>query len=155
MLAVFQGIRVLAMETKKGLLGFLATIVLFAVNPAFAQAPPNNDDFAHSTPLTGSSITFTGTLVGATLEPAETNSSFPLWFSSGRSVWWTWTAAESTAVVIASLPESWPNLTNGVLMVLSGATLDSLSNVAPTAIFSKPPSGYLRFDAAAGTSYRI
>jgi hypothetical protein len=157
MLAILQGIRVLAMETKKGLLGFFAAIVLLSVNPAFAQAPPNNDDFAHRNPLTGSSITFTGTLVGATFEPAETNSSFPgMFYSSGRSVWWTWTASESTAVVIAIRPESWPSLTNGTLDVLSGTSLDALSraNTFPT-LFSKPPSGYVRFDATAGTSYQI
>src|SRR6266436_9955238 len=156
MLAILQGIVVLAMETKKGLLGFFAAIVLLTVNPVFAQAPPN-DDFAHSTPLTGSSITFTGTLIGATSEPAETNSAFVWGWPYGRSVWWTWTAAESTAVVIAIQPEGWANTTNAWLSVYSGTNLNALSSLGYLVgnAFTKPPCGYVRFLATAGTSYQI
>jgi hypothetical protein len=145
------------MKAQKTLFSPLTALALISATAAFAQSPPNNDDFAHSTPLTGSSITFTGTLVGATFEPAETNSTFPAnYSSSGRSVWWTWTAPESTAVVIAIRPEFWPNLTNAELMVFSGTSLNALSraNTFP-ALFSKPPCGYARFDATARTSYQI
>ena len=61
------------MKTQKGLFSFFAALALISANSAFAQSPPANDDFANRTVLTGSSITFTGTLVGATSEPAETN----------------------------------------------------------------------------------
>lgn len=145
------------MKTQKALFSFFTALALISAPSAFAQTPPQNDNFANRTTLTGSSITFTGTLVGATFEPAETNSTFPgIYWSFGRSVLWTWTAAESTAVVIAIRSESWPNLTNGTLMVYSGTSLDALTNAAyPAASFSKPPCGYVSFNATAGTSYQI
>lgn len=145
------------METQNGLLGFVATIVLLSVYPAFAQAPPN-DNFDNRTPLTGSSITFTGTLVGATTEPGENVS--PAGWPDGRSVWWTWTATESTAVVIAIQPDGWANTTNAWLEVYGGTNLNGLTllrnyGVLSGSAFTKPPCGYARFQATAGTSYQI
>jgi len=138
---------------------FCAALMFSSATTAFAQSPPANDDFANRTVLTGSSITFTGTLVGATSEPAETNIP-PLLFSTwpfGRSVWWTWTAAESTTVVIAIQPDGWANTTNAELSVFGGTNLNSLSSVGyfVGAAFTKPPCGYVRFQATAGTSYQI
>ena len=145
------------MKTRKESFGFFAVLALISATSAFAQSPPPNDDFAHSTPLTGSSITFTGTLVGATVEPAETNSSFAWGWPLGRSVWWTWTAAESTAVVVAIQPEGWANTTNAWLSVFSGTNLNALSSLGYLEgnAFTKPPFGYVRFLATAGTSYQI
>jgi hypothetical protein len=55
--------------------------------------------------VTGSSITFTGTLAGATLEDMETNAVH--WGDDPApdlgSVWWTWTAPQSSTVVIQIL----------------------------------------------------
>jgi hypothetical protein len=141
------------MNTNKTLFGFYTALLLVSTTGALAQ--PANDNFDNRTVLSGSSITFTGTLAGATFEPAETNYTFPGISGSGRSVWWTWTAADSTAVVVAMRPESWPNLTNGVLEVYSGASLDALTRAGTPAEVTKPPSGYVRFDATAGTSYQI
>src|SRR5580765_2995734 len=133
-------------------------LMLGSATTALSQNPPPNDDFANRTVLTGSSITFTGTLVGATSEPAETNiphSNFPWPF--GRSVWWTWTAAESTTVVIAIQPDGWANTTNAELSVFAGTNLNALSLVGllVAAAFTKPPCGYVRFQATAGASYQI
>jgi hypothetical protein len=72
----------------------------------------------------------------------------------GRSVWWTWTAAESTTVVIAIQPDGWANDTNACLQVYSGTNLNALTALAGNA-FTKPPCGYVRFQATAGTSYQI
>src|SRR3954463_10268587 len=85
----------------KRALAFCAGVVL-ASAVGFCQTPPSNDNFANSTPLTGTSITFSGTLVGATFETVETNSTPPFVGTpqSGGSVWWTWTAPQSSAVVI-------------------------------------------------------
>jgi hypothetical protein len=141
------------MKTQNRLFSFFTALLLALTTTALAQSPPNNDDFAHRTPLTGSSITFTGTLIGATVEPAETN--FVCGWPLGRSVWWTWTAPQSTAVIVAIRPESWPYLTNGELEVYTGTNLSALSSANTSAGFSKPPSGYVRFDATAGTSYQI
>src|SRR5690349_5525445 len=147
------------MNTWTGKLGFLIARTLASASCAFAQNPPPNDDFAHRTVLTGSSITFTGTLVGATSEPVETNIP-PLYFSTwplGRSVWWTWTAAESTTVVIAIQTNGWANTTNAWLSVFSGTNLNTLSSLGlyDSAAFTKPPCGYVKFPATAGTSYQI
>src|SRR5712671_5008877 len=86
--------------------GLFATAMLAAVAGSFVQAQPVNDDFTNRTILTGSSITFTRTLAGATLESWETSYSFPGSLTSGGSVWWTWIAPESGTVVIAILPDS-------------------------------------------------
>jgi hypothetical protein len=145
------------MKTHKAFFSFFTALALILATSALAQTPPNNDDFAHSTVLTGSSITFTGTLVGATVEPAETNSSFAWGWPLGRSVWWTWTAPESTAVVVAIQPEGWANTTNAVLSVFGGTDLNALSSLGYLEAneFTKPPCGYVRFLATAGTSYQI
>src|SRR6516162_1325732 len=86
---------------KKQHFGVFAVLLGFIGN-AHAQAPPPNDNYADRIVLTGSFLTATGTLAGATFESVETNSTPP--FSSGPqtggSVWWTWTAPQSTAVVI-------------------------------------------------------
>jgi hypothetical protein len=142
------------MNLNKTLFGFLTALTLASEPCAFGQNPPPNDDFANRTVLTGSSITFTGTLVGATTESAETN------LPSGRSVWWTWTAAESTAVVITIQPDGWANTTNAWLEVYGGTNLNALIVLWEVGghagcAFTKPPCGYVRFQAIAGTSYQI
>jgi hypothetical protein len=143
------------MKTREAIFGFLMALTLATGSSAFAQTPPPNDDFAHRTPLTGSPITFTGTLVGATDEPGETNyASFYFEWPLGRSVWWTWTAAESSTVVIAIQPDGWANTTNACLEVHSGTNLNALTCLGRN-FFSKPPCGYVRFQATAGTSYQI
>jgi hypothetical protein len=150
------------MKTSNGIFSFLTALTLASASCVLAQNPPPNDDFANRTVLTGSSITFTGTLVGATSEPAETNIP-PLYFSTwpfGRSVWWTWTADESTTVVIAIQPDGWANTTNAWLEVYGGTNLNALTILwdgaaGAGAAFTKPPCGYARFHATAGTSYQI
>jgi hypothetical protein len=148
------------MKTREGIFGFLTALTLASAPCAFAQNPPNNDDFANRTVLTGSSITFTGTLVGATTEPTETYTNVYLYqWPFSRSVWWTWTAAESTTVVVAIQPDGWANNTNAWLEVYGGTNLALTllwegETHAGTA-FTKPPCGYVRFQATAGTSYQI
>lgn len=133
---------------------FSLVAILASVVCSFAQTAPPNNDFANRTVLTGSSITFTGTLAGATLESAETNNSFPYPTVSGGTVWWTWTAPESTRVVIEVLRDSPPYVTNADLVVYSGDNLNSLSMVDENA-FSDPPGRYVSFAATVGTSYQF
>jgi hypothetical protein len=147
------------MKTRKVILGFLIALTLASAPCAFGQTPPPNDDFANRTVLTGSSITFTGTLVGATSEPAETTNNL-IYFAWWPSVWWTWTAAESTTVVIAIQPDGWANNTNAWLAVYGGTNLNGLTLLGNHGVnygnaFTKPPCGYVRFQATAGTSYQI
>src|SRR5215472_1879755 len=86
---------------KKQYFGVFA-VLLGLIGNTHAQTPPPNDNYADRIVLSGSYLTAAGTLVGATFESVETNSTPP--FSNGPqtggSVWWTWTAPQSTAVVI-------------------------------------------------------
>lgn len=152
MLAILEGIPVLAMKTTKGLLGFFAAIVMLSVQSAFAQAPPPNDDFANRTVLAGSAVTFSGSLAGATLETAENHSAYySIPSGATGSVWWTWTAqASSTAVISAIRAQDSYNH----IAVYTGTDLNSLTIINYES-FQNPAGRYLRFDAVAGTSYQI
>ena len=129
-------------------------VVLALATRSFAQTPPPNDDFADRTLLTGCSITFTGTLAGATLENQETSNSFPRPMTSGASVWWTWAAPDSTRAVIAIVRDSPPYLTNADLQVFAGTDLNTLTVVDENS-FGDPPGRYVSFDTTIGTSYQI
>jgi hypothetical protein len=107
--------------------------------------------------LTGSFLTATGTLAGATFESVETNSTPP--FSSGPqtggSVWWTWTAPQSTAVVIQLVRDYTipiPGYTE--FDVYSGTNLNGLTLVTENS-FDKPSARYVAFTASAGVSYQF
>src|SRR5438093_739662 len=132
-----------------------AAAMLLSVAGALGQTPAN-DDFANRTPLTGSSVTFAGTLAGATLENAETNSSFPgSPRNSGGSVWWTWTASESTTVVIAMLRDySSISSTNTALYAYTGTDLNGLT-LLDTNSFDAPLGRYVFFSASPGASYQF
>src|SRR4051812_42162071 len=78
---------------------------------AFAArgAAPPNDNFVDRIVLTGNSVTFTGTLAGATKElPWEANGSsttfLNLW--TRQSVWWEWTATTSGVVTLQIIAAS-------------------------------------------------
>ena len=137
-------------------LSLCTAIVLVSMAAALGQSPPANDDFANRTVIAGSSITVSGTLVGATLESAETDSSFPGGpLSSGGSVWWTWTAAESTTVIIEMLRDySVINSSNTALYVYSGTDLNALT-LLDTNSFDAPSGRYVAFSASAGGSYQF
>src|SRR6185295_19238413 len=64
---------------------------------------PANDFFTNAIPLYGNSVTFTGTLANATyeFEAFEDLCACNALCMAGGSVWWTWTATNSTGVVIA------------------------------------------------------
>jgi hypothetical protein len=71
------------------------------------QQPPN-DDFAERMVLAGNDIVFTGSLSGSTVEanePIDVPCGY-VSFPATRSVWWTWTATESTPVTLAALAYS-------------------------------------------------
>jgi hypothetical protein len=72
----------LATYTTTRQIALCALVVLISVAGAFGQSPPVNDNFADRIPLTGSSLTITSTLAGATYESAEIN-------ALGGSVWWS------------------------------------------------------------------
>lgn len=137
------------MKTNLRKLGFCATLMLASVMSGFAQTPVN-DNFDNRTVLSGSSVTFSGSLAGATLESGETNGTYSSFGGTG-SLWWTWTAAVTGPVVI-SMPNSPP--THNVVAVYTGANLNALTEGAFT-YFAKPPGRYLQFNATAGIAYQI
>jgi hypothetical protein len=77
--------------------------LLVGLSTVSAQTPPPNDNFSNRIVLSGSSLTFSGTLAGATLETNEalggtlTNYIYP---ESTGSVWWTWTAPQTALVIL-------------------------------------------------------
>jgi hypothetical protein len=81
------------------LLGF------FGQFAAFSQTPPPNDNFSNSIVLTGTDVTFSGTLAGATVEDFREIST---WFlvsgeTVNQSVWWTWTAPTDTVLTLQTI----------------------------------------------------
>jgi len=136
--------------TKRERVLWVAGWVLMMAAGAFGQAPPN-DYFTNATVLSGTSITFTGTLAGATTEAADPQS---FWQSS---VWWTWTAPTSSRVVIEILrAPAANNLTNALLFVYTGDDENSLTGIPYGAnSFQSPQGRYVSFMAAAGTSYKV
>jgi hypothetical protein len=137
------------MKTQKRLFSLFAALALVSVS-AFAQ--PANDNFDNRTVLSGSQITFGGSLAGATLEAGENSTvyySIPSWATG--SIWWTWTASTSGPVVI-SISRAQDSYNH--VAAYTGTNLSALT-VVNYESFMAPAGRYLRFVATAGTSYQI
>jgi hypothetical protein len=129
----------------------ICVVVLAWIIRVFAQAPPN-DDFANRIVLTGSSITFTGTLVGSTIESGEGFAQGYYPGPGGGSVWWTWTTPVTTRVVIEILPT--PFTTNAELRVHSGNVMNALTSLDQN-MFGFPPGRYVSFLAYPTNTYQF
>jgi hypothetical protein len=82
--------------------------------PCFGQASPPNDNFANRTVLTGNSVAFSGTLAGATMEPNEAlGGNFTNFFYETQSVWWSWTAPQTSLVTVEMIGASQDGDRNG------------------------------------------
>lgn len=103
--------------------------------------PAINNNFKHRLGLHGISVVATGYNAGASQEPCEP---VPMMGSTGKTVWWTWTAPVSGTV---SLDLSGSDYAFPVT-VFTGASLAELSLVATN-------SGAITFTATAGQSYQI
>src|SRR5689334_13534558 len=68
---------------------------------AASQPSPMNDNFSDRIVLEGSSVTFTGALAGATLEPLESDWTYAR--ERAGSVWWSWTAPGSAPAIVQVL----------------------------------------------------
>ena len=115
-----------AKQIGTALTRWLAVLCSIICSAAFGQTPPN-DDFANAIVLYGNSTTFSGTLSNATFESGESLDGCNVYNFPGGSVWWTWTATNSTAVVIDML-ESTGAYTAG-LGVHTGSDAASLNDV--------------------------
>jgi hypothetical protein len=127
--------------------------------PALAQAAayPANDDFVRHEVVVANEagLPDAATLTTATSEPGEPSHGPN---GSGRSAWWSWTAPRSGVAEVASCSPAFTPLPG----LYTGFDVARLAAVPATAAPGRCqlPSSYghgvaLRFDAVAGTAYRI
>jgi hypothetical protein len=131
--------------------GFGAFVFFFGVT---ALAAPVNDNFAYAIPLTGLTVTTTGSNSDATRESGEPRI---LGISGGHSVWWRWTAPDNGLTTIDTFGSSFDTL----LGVYTGNILNSLTPIASDDDYFNSSSGFftaqslVQFGAVAGTTYDI
>jgi hypothetical protein len=111
------------------------------------SAPPANDNFADALPLPANT---TGSTIEATHEAGEPDFLYGNTDLGGRSVWYTYTTAEPTAVDISLEGSSFDTR----LGVYTGS-LGSLSEVAQNDDSGGETWSRLSFVAQAGISYRV
>ncbi|MGD0744279.1 MAG: hypothetical protein ABSA45_03905 [Verrucomicrobiota bacterium] len=112
--------------------------------------PPSNDNSQHSITLHGVSVTATGYNAGATHqagEPILLEEPVLNEFSSGKDVWWSWTAPIGGPVSIDLSSSDYP-FPVGVFTVVTVGGLSITEWVARG-------SGRLSFDAIQGRTYQI
>ncbi|MCX7419344.1 MAG: trypsin-like serine protease [Planctomycetia bacterium] len=110
-----------------------------------------NDNFVDRRTITGSNVTVTGDNRSATSESGEPN---PARVSSGKSVWWTWTAPSSGRVTISTAGSSFDT----TLGVYTGTSLTALRLVAENDdgdYTSGTLTSQVTFNVVAGTKYQI
>lgn len=128
--------------------GSTSGAVTQTVNPATSGVI--NDNFANATVISGSSITVTGSNVGATKEAGEPNHGGN---SGGKSIWYSWTAPTSGAATIDTHGSTFDTL----LGVYTGTSVSALTTIASN---DDDPAGgtttsKVKFNAVAGTVYMI
>ena len=121
---------------------------------SLGQAPVN-DNFSNAIPLYGNSVVFTSATANSTFESGESTNAcdYPYAMYWKGSVWWSWTATNSSVVVIDfanSTGQGFP----GAVAVATGLNVASLTEIA---CFNLDlfPNRYLTFSATAGTTYLI
>jgi subtilisin family serine protease len=112
------------------------------------SVPPPNDAFASRIPLSGSSVTTTGSNDNATKESGE-----PLHAGNagGKSVWWTWTTTSSGPVRIATTGSAFDT----TLGIYTGTSVNALTLIAGDDDSGGWPASAVTFTAIAGTAYQI
>jgi hypothetical protein len=127
---------------------------------SMAQSPPLNDSCTNPIVLSGTDISFSGTLAGATLEKSIGESvlqSLPSLVTT-QTVWWVWTAPQDMNVIVEVLNSSQAEQANDGIAVwnLRATTpyfLGQIVNGIP--IDSRLPHNFFNFAAKAGTNYQI
>ena len=133
---------------------------------SFAQSSPLNDDFENRIVLAGSSVTFTGTLQNATIQPGEPKAesppgSFSVWpyeyyvQMTNASVWWSWVASTSGPVTLEVLSFSTNDFKLGAIDVWTGTNLPSGSNFVAGIPLDIGRHPFLTFSANSGTTYQL
>jgi hypothetical protein len=145
-------------------------LVVFSARPA----APGNDNFADRFILQGSSIVFTGTLVGATRQSYVANPEaferdftgycyfMPLYTVEG-TVWWEWTAPASTTGIVEVVNSSTNSFRKSFLMVLKGTNFivsdydyfDEREQFMGGTLVDSGRRSFVQFAAEAGEKYQI
>ena len=130
--------------------GFSGTTGTVSVAVSFlSSAAPANNSFASRIALTGSTVSTSGTNVGATKETGEPNHAGN---GGGKSVWWTWTPTASGTVSISTANSSYDTL----LGVYTGTTVSALTKIASNDdVATGSHSSLVSFAATRGTAYQI
>jgi hypothetical protein len=128
--------------------------LLFLLQNRSNSAAPANDNFASPTQLSGSSVSITNSLRGATFENGESPS--PMHWDGTSSVWFSWRAPATSRILI--LPRATAG--GGTLSVSTGATLaaaQAVSNllVDIPVLGGDYPTRYAYFDAQSDVEYQI
>ncbi len=108
------------------------------------QTPaPANDDFANRITLSGSSVSATGSNIGATSEPGD---------GGGASVWWTWTAPGTGSLYVTASGDT----LGPVFSFFTGNSISNLNSVAgigPSWFYGTDTSGQLHVEQ--GQVYQV
>jgi len=127
----------------------------FALEVARLPQSLANDDFSEALPLgAGLPSSRSGSTLGATKEPGEPpHAGDP----GGASLWYSWTPASSGPVAIFTC---FSGSFDPLLAAYTGTSIDDLTEVASDDDGAVAPEceaddGEIRFDAVAGTTYRI
>jgi hypothetical protein len=128
------------------------------------QAPPSNDNFSNRIVLTGNTVAFSGALAGATLQPNEALGGYganQLTGNLSQSIWWTWTAPQTSLVIVEMIGASSDSQIQG------GEPVDGVAIYDTTNVFTQADPvaqmgldvsmicEALRFSATEGSNYQI
>jgi len=130
---------------------WLALLCSVICSVCFAQAPIN-DHFTNAIVLEGNSAIFSGSLTNATFELGESSVGCGGHDFGGGSVWWSWTATNSTPVVVNVLASA--GSPDAGMIVHTGKDVTLLTEI-DCIFLGSMTNGYLRFAANAGTTYYI
>lgn len=129
----------------------VAVGLLAAVPPASYAAPPPHDMFAAPRQLSGLFGASVGTNADATREVGEPDHAGVL---GNKSLWYTWTAAQSGTVVFDTSDRR--TTFDTVLAAYTGDQLDSLVPVAANDDLSRfSRRSRMSFEAVSGATYRV
>ncbi|HXI70187.1 MAG TPA: hypothetical protein VNN22_07500 [Verrucomicrobiae bacterium] len=132
-------------------LGFAVAFGL--IFTGFSQ--PANDNYADRIVLTGTDISFSGTLTGATREEDPYEIVYPYASSATQTVWWEWTAPQSSTVVVEISGASLDSYGNDALQIYALENIYTGENIAGRLIDTRFPHNFFTFAAKAGTNYQI